>query len=500
MNAKFRYIVDQLKSIITFESKSLMTDDDLIANIEAINLMYNLYDDLEIERSEIDCAMDSLYSLLIQRIEAKENIQLAMPLVRALSDLIFGSVNYHGQMSWSEKLIELSREVVDAYRRKPQINSADYLLTLDIVCATKDETHDIELEEYKQVLSNYLEDMDNVPLEEKIKRIAAFQRSTTLFTSDNWERWVEICEHLKDEDVRKMSDAEFLAWIDVTGQYPAHELKKRSGRSKRLMVSYLRQQIMAEFAKHARNKAKCKLIGELKSLNDEIIGEIIPIKIKERTSLPAIFALETIFRLRLQLAQITSDEKLAVYESLCRNRFEQIAKVLKKKYRSAATLNEKIEIVERLAIIGIDVNEAYIDFAIEEAARLEETPGLTYAQKLRLEWITSSPSDDGPEIVATLLPEAKSTFEIATLAILADYLTDNERKVVTNRFVNLFNSADASSDTEELGKLLILTPFLDPQTLGKINDRLKKISTLSVPLRRLPYLITHLTSHLTLRA
>ncbi len=46
MTAKLKHIVEQLNAMVTFNVDKSMTDDDFIANVDAINLLCNLYDDL----------------------------------------------------------------------------------------------------------------------------------------------------------------------------------------------------------------------------------------------------------------------------------------------------------------------------------------------------------------------------------------------------------------------------------------------------------------------
>lgn len=207
------------------------------------------------------------------------------------------------------------------------------------------------LREYKEAIANYLKDIDTVSLSEKIKRVGAYERAKHLFVPDNWERWVEFREQLKAENVHPMDDETFLLWCEVTDQYPKAELKKRSRNSRLMMLEYLRSQIISEFAKQDRLRSQRKLARQPKTLNDNIIGDIIPLKIDAEMSVSTLFALETIFYLRLALAQISDDDKAPIYESLCLDRFEKIANSLAKKYPTAATLNEKIEILERLSIL-----------------------------------------------------------------------------------------------------------------------------------------------------
>lgn len=79
-------------------------------------------------------------------------------------------------------------------------------------------------------------------------------------------------------------------------------------------------------------------------INDDIIGDIIPLKIDACMSVATLSALEASFYLRLQLAQVSDYENVSFYE----DRFGNIAMPLFKKYTVIKTLNEKIEILEHL--------------------------------------------------------------------------------------------------------------------------------------------------------
>ena len=109
---------------------------------------------------------------------------------------------------------------------------------------------------------------------------------------------------LKHEDYRQLDDELFLTWCDVTDQYPVKELKKRSGNSKLMKVEYLRSLAITEFKKQQQLKANRKLAKDLKTLNDNIIGDFIDFKIDADMPLSDLRALESIFYLRLQLAQV----------------------------------------------------------------------------------------------------------------------------------------------------------------------------------------------------
>lgn len=490
MTSKFRYIIDELNSLATLKVGKSMSDEDFIVNIEAINLLINLHDDLGLDRKGIRRRMSNLYPEFSRRIYAKKNIQLAVPLIKALNDFIYGREEDCGPERWSDTLTEMCCKVVAEYHKEPLISSPDYLLALDIVCCMNGDDNNPDIKEYKEIVTSYLEDIDSVSLSEKIKRVGAYERAKHLFVPDNWEKWAEIREQLKNENFRSMDDKTFLLWGEVTDQYPAKELKKRSGNSKHMVVEYLRSQIISEFAKQDRLREQRKLAKGLNTLNDNIIGDIIPLKIDENMSTSTLVALETIFDLRLSLAQIADDDNLSTYESLCRDRFEKIANALAKKYPKAETLNEKIEILEHLSIIGGMIHTTHSDLAIEEAAKLKSTfpaysatDGLTYAQQLRLAWIPSTTSENESEIAAKLLPEANTSFEMATLALITDYVTDTEREAILNSYFTLLDAAITSGNTTEVANLLTISSYWNsnPFLRKKIKERTSQFHTLDYP-------------------
>ena len=61
--------------MVTFNVDKSMTDDDFIANVDAINLLCNLYDDLGLDRTEIRKNMDKLYPQFSRRIYGKGDIR-----------------------------------------------------------------------------------------------------------------------------------------------------------------------------------------------------------------------------------------------------------------------------------------------------------------------------------------------------------------------------------------------------------------------------------------
>ncbi|MCM1066446.1 MAG: hypothetical protein NC418_02610 [Muribaculaceae bacterium] len=490
MTAKFKQIIEQLNALITFTADKSMSDEDFIANIDAINLLCNLYEGLGLDCSAISRRMSNLYPELNRRIYGKENIQHAMLLIKALSNFIYGRADNFGPERWREALAEMCCRLIEAYRQEPQIDSTDYLFALDIVSRLNVEADNLNIKEYKEIVVSYLEDIDVVSIAEKIKRIRAYESAKHLFVSDNGEKWTEAREMLKLEDVSQLDDQTFILWREITGIAPMKELKKRAVHSKQMQVEYLKGLIFNEFKRVHRVSVKRKLARELKTLNDDLINDIIPLKIDADMSVSTLHAIETIFDLRLQLAQVGWDENVPTYNCLCNNRFEQLAKALKKKYKTTAALNEKIEILERLVTIGMNIDSDDFSYALDEADNLKELPGLTYAQQLRLSWIPDIDSENASQIVAKLLPQTNTPFEIGTLALISDFITAEERKAVLNRYFDLFDAALSSGNIAELGKLLTLAAYWnsDPTVRPRLTEAASKaqaVDGLSLPERRI---------------
>jgi len=313
MTAKLKQIIEQLNALITFKANKSMSDEDFIANIDAVNLLCNLYDDLRLDRSALRRRMSNLYPELVRRIYGKENIQHAMLLIKTLHNFIYGRADDFGPERWRDSLTEMCYRVVEAYRQEPLINSTDYLFALDIVSRTNNEFDNPSVEEYKKILDGYLEDIATVSLSEQIKRIRAYERAKHLFVSDNWEKWTEVREKLKKADVSQLDDQTFILWREITDIAPVKELKKRAIRSKQMQVEYLQGIIFTEFKRVHRASVKRKLARELKMLNDDLINDIIPLKIDSGMSVSTLHALETIFYLRLQLAQVVCEDNESIY-------------------------------------------------------------------------------------------------------------------------------------------------------------------------------------------
>jgi len=243
---------------------------------------------------------------------------------------------------------------------------------------------------------------------------------------------------------------------------------------------------------------KDKDILQLK--HDEYISDIIDIEISSRMSVSTLYALETIFYLRLQLEQALSEQKDTMIEALCRKRLEQLANALMVKYATADSVNRKIEIIERIEVITLILTDGHSDFALEEASIIVDEPNLTYAQRLRLKWLPGITTEDESKIVAELLPQTNSSFEMATLALISDFCTDKERAVIIDRYLEMFNIALAANDIAELGNLLALaaywnnSPSIRPR-LTEAANQAASIDALSLPEKRVNAIAAAIYAH-----
>lgn len=492
MTAKLKHIIEQLNAMVTFNVDKSMTDDDFIANIDAINLLCNLYDDLNIDRTEIRKNMDKLYPQFSRRVYGKGDVQQSLPLIKALYRYIYNrgvDSKDRGPVNRRNTLTEMCCKVVKAYHENPKISSYDFLFALGYATRTRDCIGQEDYQEINNIIDGYLKDIDSVSLEDKILRLKAHDETTCLIGSDNWEKWEDIRNSLLNIDVRNLDDDIFVVWTEVTRHTPIKELKRRSSHSNRIQVEYLQALAASEFEKERKSAAKRKLARDLEMLNDDIIGDIIPIEIDADMSVSTLHALETIFYQRLQLAQVGWEEKEPVYNGLCRDRFEQIAKALRKKFETAFSISEKIEILERLVSIGLTIDSSDFGFAIDEAEKLNEMPNLIYAQKLLLDWLPDINPEKESEIVASLLPEANTSFEMATLALISDFITAEEREAVIDRYFDLFDATLTAGNVTELGKLLTLAADwnIDPTIRHRLTEATAKVQSmygLSLPERR----------------
>ena len=110
-----------------------------------------------------------------------------------------------------------------------------------------------------------------------------------------------------------------------------------------------------------------------------------------------------------------------------------------------------------------------------------------YAQKLRLDWLPNINSDNESQIVADLLPQATSSFELTTL--ISDFITPEEREALLNGYFDMFDAALSAGNIAELGKLLTLAAYWnsDPTIRPRLTASAKTqiIVGLSLPERLL---------------
>jgi len=198
-------------------------------------------------------------------------------------------------------------------------------------------------------------------------------------------------------------------------------------------------------------------------------------------SVSALYALETIFYLRLQLEQALSEEKDTMIEVLCRKRFEQLAKVFVEKYGITDSVNSKVEILERVEVITLILIGRHCYFALEDVSMIEDEPSLTYAQRLRLKWLPALTSEDYSKIVAELFSQTDSSFEMATLALISYFCTDKEHVTIFDRYLEIFDAALYDNNTAELGNLLALAAYWNNSP--SIRSRLTEIDNKVVPIK-----------------
>lgn len=464
MTEKFRQIIETLKNLVNFNVDKSMSDADFIANIDAVNLLCDLYDNLKIDCSEIRQNMDKLYPHFSRRIKSKENIQLAMPLIKALDRYIYDrcvSNANRGPAYRRRALEEMCAKVVEAYREVALIHSADYLYALCVVFCSKGYVDKSECQEITNILGSYLKDINEVSTDEKLRRLNACNKARGFVNLQNndLDEWTDVQNSFYATDVRSMDDETFVMWSDATAQMPTKELKRRSGHSNAMHVEYLRVLAADEFERISRIKQKQKLRRDLKTLNDDIIGDIIEIKIKPDMSIATLYALEATFYMRLQLAQMGWEDNEPIYYALCVDRFEKLYKALIKKYPTVESLDEKIEILNRIEHISSTLNLGYSDFVFENREELLSSENLTYCQRYRLLNHSDCDSNTLKEDIDRLLRNAESAFDIAILFDIDSLGTETQRTAVMECYKSMFDQALANGNTAELANLLVVFSF-----------------------------------------
>ncbi len=493
MTDKVRHIAEQLHGMVRLAVDPSMPDDDFIANIDAINLLCNLYDDLGMDRSAIRREMDKLYPDMQRRIYSKPNIQQAMPLIKSLYRYIYGrgfDEDDRGAACRREALAEMCGEVVKAYAEEPLISSYHYIFALRTIVASCGCNDCEEYREYRKIIDGYLEGINAVSLSERVRRVSAYLQSRAITEPAAQDKWAEVRRTLYDADLRELDDETFLEWCAISDSTPMNELKKRAGHSLRMKVEYLQAVAYTEFERQERTAAKKAWAKELKSIHDEIIGDIIDVRIESRMSLPSLRALATIFELRLQLAEVAMSDNETLYRRLCADRHAKLHKALLKKYATSINIEEKIGILELLGTTGASRDSDGLQYVLDEACRLAQDSRLSYLQKLRLSWLTDEDDEIHPEAIAPLWEHAGNAFDVATLAMIEDVATADQRKALFKRWTELFLSALANDDAAEAGSLLVVAGrwMTDPirrQTLEILTQRAASMEMLSLPERKL---------------
>lgn len=193
-------------------------------------------------------------------------------------------------------------------------------------------------------------------------------------------------EDLKSVNLKSLSDGELYDWCDTTYEWPMKELKHRSANSRLMQVAYLRA-LLAEEMERLRDAADERLLkNQLKELNEEIIPDLLNVRITSSMSVQTLSKLKTIYTLRSDLAFKSNDFNEPTYANLQCNRLHQISKALKTKYRRAKSIDEKFEILELIENIEQINSYSHSDFVLENANGLmsKYESGLTEFQHLRL--------------------------------------------------------------------------------------------------------------------
>ena len=265
------------------------------------------------------------------------------------------------------------------------------------------------------------------------------------------------------------------------------QLKRRSSESKEMYVEYLSELTKKEFARINDAAAERQLRRQLKSLNEEIIPDLLNIRISSTMSVPTLRALNAIFTLRSWLSGASHDINDPIYANLQVQRMWQISKALKTKYHRAKTLTDKIEILSFIDTLEEDLTCKNSDFALAEATKLlTKYPGktsgrlsgksgksdhdLTPFQRLRLQLITRPQGIDFSDIATSLLnsiPNSsflipnleEAVFDLGTLTLIEHRVSPSLREAIFNRFTHLLEASIKVNNTAEISNLLTLFPY-----------------------------------------
>lgn len=110
----------------------------------------------------------------------------------------------------------MCEKVVAAYRENPQIHSTDYLYALRIVTQSRDYVEKSEYQEINDIFASYLNDMDSVTVDEKLRRLIAYKKSRSLLRPEDNEprKWDDVKTSIFDVDIDTLDDESFEMWCD----------------------------------------------------------------------------------------------------------------------------------------------------------------------------------------------------------------------------------------------------------------------------------------------
>ena len=224
-------------------------------------------------------------------------------------------------------------------------------------------------------------------------------------------------------------------------------------------------------------KVTPKLKNILEKANEEIIPDILPIKITSKMSVPTLRALEAIYTLRSWLASESHDINDPVYANLQVQRMWQISKALKAKYRQTKTLANRIEILSFIDTLEEDLTCKNSDFAVAEATKLAHKYGsnLTPFQSLRFQFIFASEEIYNDNAVMELLPYANTAFELGSLTLIEHRVSPSLREAIFNRFTLLLETSIKANNTAEISNLLALFPYWNENPTHR--QKIKELTT-----------------------
>jgi len=114
-----------------------------------------------------------------------------------------------------------------------------------------------------------------------------------------------------------------------------------------------------------------------------------------------------------------------------------------------------------------------------------------------LKWLPSLTPEDESINAAELLSQTNGSFEMATLALISDFCTDEERTAVIDRYLEMFDAALSANNTAELGSLFALVAYWNNtpsirSRLTEIDNKVALIEVLSLPEKRVNNIVAEI--------